>query len=692
MESIGEKNVNGPTDPIIPIDFSPSEDKRESLSFRLRWIHLFLALFLTVSGITVWFILTAKSVFIEIDPITANIQIEGGLAIKMGQRYLVREGVYDLTLNNEGYHDLSTSLFVTEQPSQTHPIQLRKLPGLVTIEVLGLEGSRVQIDSVDIGVTPLIEATIEAGEHQLIVTRDRYLATSELIVIEGRSIKERFEVELLPAWATVSLTSEPSGADVLVDGVTVGITPINAEILQGEKVITVKLSGHKAWQDKFVIEAGKDLVVPGISLEAADGLVFIRSNPNDAGVTIAGEFRGQTPLEVALTPGERHEVTLFKAGYAPASRSIQTAPDEEAELNIDLEPIMASVKVVATPEDAELYVNNEYRGLANQTIDLMAVSQLIEIRKEGFVPYTTEFTARPGLDQAIQVSLKSLEQERLDQIKPVITTVAGQTLKLFYPGTFTMGASRREAGRRPNEALRNIDLVKPFYFSVFEVTNGEFKKFNADHSSGTFRSLALGLDSQPVSQVTWQDAALYSNWLSEQEGLPLFYQVANDEVIGFDPESTGYRLPTEAEWAWIARTDGSDSVLRFTWGNQLPPAENTGNFADISAQAYLGDILFNYNDGFIGSAPVGDFAANYHGVYDIEGNVAEWVHDIYGSVGRLGGATEIDPLGLESGQYHTVRGSSWSHGSITELRLSFRDFGDEPRDDLGFRVARYLGE
>lgn len=692
MESIGEKNVNGPTDPIIPIDFSPSEDKRKSLSFRLRWIHLFLALFLTVSGITVWFILTAKSVFIEIDPITANIQIEGGLAIKMGQRYLVREGVYDLTLNNEGYHDLSTSLFVTEQQSQTHPIQLRKLPGLVTIEVLGLEGSRVQIDSVDIGVTPLIEATIEAGEHQLIVTRDRYLATSELIVIEGRSIKERFEVELLPAWATVSLTSEPSGADVLVDGVTVGITPINAEILQGEKVITVKLSGHKAWQDKFVIEAGKDLVVPGISLEAADGLVFIRSNPNDAGVTIAGEFRGQTPLEVALTPGERHEVTLFKAGYAPASRSIQTAPDEEAELNIDLEPIMASVKVVATPEDAELYVNNEYRGLANQTIDLMAVSQLIEIRKEGFVPYTTEFTARPGLDQAIQVSLKSLEQERLDQIKPVITTVAGQTLKLFYPGTFTMGASRREAGRRPNEALRNIDLVKPFYFSVFEVTNGEFKKFNADHSSGTFQSLALGLDSQPVSQVTWQDAALYSNWLSEQEGLPLFYQVANDEVIGFDPESTGYRLPTEAEWAWIARTDGSDSVLRFTWGNQLPPAENAGNFADISAQAYLGDILFNYNDGFIGSAPVGDFAANYHGVYDIEGNVAEWVHDIYGSVGSLGGATEIDPLGLESGQYHTVRGSSWSHGSITELRLSFRDFADEPRDDLGFRVARYLGE
>jgi len=692
MEIIDENKVSGPADPIIPIDFSPSDGKRKKLSFRLRWIHLFLILFLAVSGTTVWFIVTAKSVFIELEPITASIQIEGGLAVKMGQRYLVREGVYELALSNEGYHDLSTSLFVTEEQSQTHPIQLQKLPGLVTIEVLGLEGSRVQVDSVDIGVTPLIDAQIEAGEHELVVTRDRYLSTTEQIVIEGRSIKERFEVELSPAWATVSITSLPPGADVLVDGAVVGTTPVNAEILQGERDITLKLTGHKAWQEEIVVEAGMDLVVPGVSLIPADGLVFIRSNPSDASVTIAGEFQGQTPLEVSLTPGERHEVTLFKAGYTSTSRNIQTSPDEEAELRIDLEPVMASVRVAASPEDAQLYVNGEYRGLANQTLDLMAVSQQIEIRKQGYVPYTTEFTSRPGLPQAIQVTLKSLEQERLEQIKPVITTIAGQTLKLFYPNAFTMGASRREAGRRPNETLRNIKLEKPFYLSLYEVTNGEYKKFKEDHSSGTFQSQALGLDAQPVSQVTWLDAALYCNWLSEQEGLPLFYEIVNDEVVGFNPDSIGYRLPTEAEWAWIARTDGSDSTSRFAWGDQLPPAEDAGNFADVTAQAYLGEILFNYSDGFLGSAPVGEFAANYHGIFDIAGNVSEWVHDNYGSVGSLGGATELDPLGPATGQFHTIRGSSWAHGSITELRSSFRDFGDEARDDLGFRVGRYLGD
>ncbi|MFN3162303.1 MAG: formylglycine-generating enzyme family protein [Pseudohongiellaceae bacterium] len=83
------------------------------------------------------------------------------------------------------------------------------------------------------------------------------------------------------------------------------------------------------------------------------------------------------------------------------------------------------------------------------------------------------------------------------------------------------------------------------------------------------------------------------------------------------------------------------------------------------------------------------FTANYHGIYDLAGNAAEWVHDYYGSVGAFGGV-EIDPLGPQSGEFHTIRGSSWAHGAITEMRLSFRDFGAEARDDVGFRIARYL--
>ena len=686
-----KNNLNGATDPIIPIDFTPNSENRQAFSYQFRWIHLVIAMFLLGSSTAGFFVLTAKSVFIEVDPITAVVELGGGINFQLGQRYLIRSGSYELTLSNEGYHDTTTRLLVSEEQAQTHPFEMRKLPGVVSFSTAELAEARVRIDGVDLGLTPLIDIPIEAGEHQLSISKDRYLDFGEAITIEGRSVPQSFDATLEPAWATVSLSTSPVGAEVLVDGEVIGITPINAEILQGQRDFLLKLAGHKAWQEEFDVLAGQDFVIPSVELIPADGLVFIRSNPTAASVTIGGEFKGLTPLEVALPPSTNHELTFLKNGYHSNKVTIQTRADEERDLNIELEPELASVSVVVQPENAELYVNGEYRGIANQTLELLAASQQIEIRKAGYVPFTTEFTGRPGLPQVIRHTLKSLEQSRQEQIKPLITSAVGQTLKLFYPGAFTMGASRREAGRRPNESLRDIKLERPFYLGLQEVSNAQLRQFNADHSSGTVQGLTLDNEAQPAVRVSWNQAALFCNWLSEQESLPVYYQVSGEEVVGFNPDSVGYRLPTEAEWAWVARTDGSGNQLKYSWGEQLPPAENSGNFADISSQSYLGEILFNYDDGYLGTAPVGSFDPNQYGVYDMAGNAAEWVHDFYGSVGAIGGV-EVDPRGASEGQFHTIRGSSWAHGVVTELRLSFRDFGEEVRDDVGFRVARYLEE
>lgn len=680
--------VNGPADPIVPIDFTPHDEKGPRVTFKPKPVHFVVGIFLIISGIAGWFVLTARSVFVEVNPITAQIEISGGLHVRLGQRYLIRTGSYAIRLSNEGYHDTVTQLLVNTEQSQTIPFEMRRLPGKVSIATMDLSGARVQIDGVDVGLTPLIEIPVEPGEHQMTISLDRYLDFGQTIDIEGRQVEQSYQASLEPAWAVVGLSTTPPGADVLLDGEVIGITPVNAEILQGRRDLTLKLAGHKAWQEDFDIIAGEDFKVPLVELEPADGLVFIRSNPSAASVTIGGEFKGLTPLEVALPPGQNHELSFFKSGYYSSRTSIRTEPNQERELNVSLDPELASVSVIAQPEDAELYVNGEFRGLANQTLELMAASQQIEIRKDGFVPYTAEFTSRPGLDQAIRVTLKSLEQARLEQIRPVITTAAGQELKLFYPGAFTMGASRREAGRRPNENLRDIQLERAFYIGFNEVSNAEFRQFSADHSSGTVSGVTLNNESQPVVQVSWAQAAAYCNWLSEQEGLPLFYEIDGEDIIGFNPEATGYRLPTEAEWAWVARTDGTGNTLKYPWGDQLPPPENAGNFADITAQNYLGEIMFNYNDNYFATAPVASFAPNHYAIYDMAGNVSEWVHDYYGAVGTVG--VEVDPLGPELGQFHTIRGSSWAHGAVTEMRLSFRDFGEEPRDDVGFRIARYL--
>ncbi|HAC88186.1 MAG TPA: hypothetical protein DCF95_09605, partial [Gammaproteobacteria bacterium] len=421
---------------------------------------------------------------------------------------------------------------------------MRKLPGIISIASDITDGARVQIDGVDIGLTPLNGVLVESGDHQMTISKERYLDYRETISVEGRSVVQRYQASLEPAWATVSLSTVPAGADVLVDGEIFGTTPVNAEILQGRRDLTLKLSGHKAWQDDFDVIAGEDFTIPPVQLEPADGLVFIRSNPSAASLTIGGDFKGLTPLEVALAPGQNHELTFFKNGYHSKKTTIRTQPNQERELNLELDPVLASVSVIAEPVDAELYVNGEFRGLANQSIELMAASQQIEIRKAGYVPYTAEFTSRPGLDQIIRVTLKSLEQARQEQIKPVIATAAGQSLKLFYPSAFTMGASRREAGRRPNENLRDIQLERAFYISYREVSNSEYRLFDSEHSSGIVSGVTLDNEAQPVVRVSWNQGALYCNWLSGQEALPPFYQVnEQDEVVGFNPQSSGYRLP-----------------------------------------------------------------------------------------------------------------------------------------------------
>lgn len=107
MENIDDNKVNGSTDPIIPIDFTPADDKGPRVTFRFKWIHLIVGVFLILSGTTGWFVLTARSVLVEVDPITAEIEIADGFSFRMGRRYLIRSGAYRLTLRNEGYHDRS---------------------------------------------------------------------------------------------------------------------------------------------------------------------------------------------------------------------------------------------------------------------------------------------------------------------------------------------------------------------------------------------------------------------------------------------------------------------------------------------------------------------------------------------------------------------------------------------------------
>jgi len=389
-----------------------------------------------------------------------------------------------------------------------------------------------------------------------------------------------------------------------------------------------------------------------------------------------------------LSPGIDYEIGLTKAGYGATSRKVRLEAAASEEINVDLTARTGEVMVNVLPGDATVYVDGRARGTGNITLNLSSAPHRLEVRRDGYATFAREVTPRPGYPQTIQARLLSDAEVQARSTANSMTTSQGQDLRRVEPGEFTMGSLRSEQGRRANEVIVPVTITKPYYISVREVTNREFRRFRPNHDSGGAVHVSLAGDLNPVANVSWEDAVEYLNWLSAQEGLTPAYMKVFERWQPVQPTPNGYRLPTEAEWVWAVRYQGRPNATTFPWGGRLPPRRDSGNYAGQSARALVPSILPGWDDGYASTAPVGTFPANALGIFDGGGNVAEWVQDYY-SV-PTPGQTEavVDPQGPDRGSNRVIRGSSWRHAGIMELRLAYRDFGNRGRPDVGFRIAR----
>jgi len=649
-----------------------------------RWV-LLASLLIFVAIMT--FLLSARSLQVSVQAeAPATITLSGGLYLPFGDRYLLHAGDYQVNVSAAGYHPLNSDITVTDEDSQVIRFVLRPLPGRLSVSTRP-DGAKIYIDGELIGNTPLEDEPVQAGQHRLRMQLTRYLPVEQDLLVQGRNIQQQLMVPLEPAWAEVTIDSQPQGARILVDGEVVGDTPAMVEILQGEHQLILQKEAYSDWQQELVITPGENLDLERVTLRPAAGTMRLVSIPGHANVTVDGEFRGQTPLTLEVSPARKHTLAVFKPGYRRYTGSLELAAGTSDRRQVTLVAKRGEVRFNIEPQEAVLTINGEPRGPGSRTLELLAAEQVIEVSLEGYASVRQRVTPRPGLKQAVNITLQTESEARLSRLKPELTTSLGQTLLLFTPGDFTMGASRREPGRRANEVLHPVSLTRMFYLQTTEVTNAEFRLFQVSHSSGNIESKSLNREHQPVTQVSWQQAAQFCNWLSEKEGLAPFYKQDKGIVTGYKRATTGYRLPTEAEWAWAARVN-DETVLKFPWGDSFPPTEVVENYADKGSAHVTGRILNSYKDGYVVSANVASFPPSKKGLYDMGGNVAEWVHDVY-VIPNADGDIQVDPTGPQAGDNYVIRGASWAHSKIADLRLSFRDYGQAGRDDLGFRIARY---
>jgi formylglycine-generating enzyme required for sulfatase activity len=244
------------------------------------------------------------------------------------------------------------------------------------------------------------------------------------------------------------------------------------------------------------------------------------------------------------------------------------------------------------------------------------------------------------------------------------------------PGSFMMGSAVDASEHRPNELRHRVEITRPFALKTTEVTEREWRLAMGELP---WPPETCGADC-PVTNMSWAGAAQYCNALSRMAGLAPCY----DERLNFaGPGCRGYRLPTEAEWEYAARagaeTELSSGPLTEPGCSPLDPnVDVVGWYCGNSMGAQM-------------ARPVGTKAPNPWGVFDMHGNVNEWVNDWYDPGYGAQGEHAIDPLGPASGEFRTSRGGSWvDEGRF--MRASFRT--DRPADssvrNLGFRPAMWL--
>ena len=280
--------------------------------------------------------------------------------------------------------------------------------------------------------------------------------------------------------------------------------------------------------------------------------------------------------------------------------------------------------------------------------------------------------------------------------------VSGRTGMVAIPtGSFTMGGCFLEG--EEDESPTRVVHVDAFRMDRHEITKSKWDEVRAWAVTNGYSDLATGKGKaadQPVHTVNWYDCVKWCNARSQQEGLTPCYTV-RDAVYKTGTaapdcnwSAAGYRLPTEAEWEKAAR--GGESGRRFPWNDSDTIEHSRANYRssfscnyDTSQTSQFHPI---HGSGTVPhTSPVGSFAANGYGLYDMAGNVYEWCWDWYSS-NYYATAPANNPHGPPSGEIRVFRGGCWN-STADQCRVSHRAGYATPGNSgfgLSFRTVRHI--
>ena len=361
--------------------------------------------------------------------------------------------------------------------------------------------------------------------------------------------------------------------------------------------------------------------------------LHVTTEPGEAVIYLDGQRKGRAPQTFQMIPAGKHRLEARK-GYMVAKQEVPLARDDLKRVHLKLEHEKGDLRLFSQPSGALLSVDGkQYNATPVRIKGLKAGTHQVVLSKtqgRDYYEYKGELLIKPGSNRRTLQLVKS-------QIPQRITDRLGMKFVRIPAGSFMMGSNNGDSDEHPQH---RVSISKPFYLQTTEVTQGQWRSVMGNNPSG-FKG-----DDLPVERVSWNAVQEFIVKLNAKEG------------------GNKYRLPTESEWEYAAR---AGSTTAYCFGDD---------------EGRLGDYAWYDKNSGSKTHPVGQKKPNSWGLYDLHGNVWEWVQDWYGDYSS---GSSTDPSGASSGSYRVIRGGSWyltARGCRSAFRLRVRSGRHEQRPGL----------
>jgi formylglycine-generating enzyme required for sulfatase activity len=509
---------------------------------------------------------------INTEPVGADVYINDQPAGKTPYQNELPIGKYTWRVSKEMY---TTDAGVAELTSALgkSKIDLKLKPnfGKLSITSIPESGATVTLNGMPTGkTTPCVLEPLAAGEHTIGIALEWYETTTRNVTLAVGQTLP-LTVEMNPTFVEIAIKTD-SIADIYINNQLKSKGTWKGRLNPGVYTFEAKLEGHIPATQKQTVAKGIPVSL-FLKPTPKTGTLKVVSNPFDASISLNGKEYGMTPNTIKNLLVGIYTLNIKKKGYGTIVKTVTINENTTTEVNETL-PTGKEITIASTPDGAKLMVDGVSAGITPYTTTLSFGNHSVKL-----------VNGKKVVEESILVNQGDITRFEFNMVEISNYTENAFNLNLemipVQGGTFAMESKNGETV-----------TVGDFFIGKFEVTQAQWRAVMGSNPSNF-----NGCDKCPVERVNFNDVQYFINKLNEN----------SDKT---------YRLPTEAEWEYAAHGGVSTKGYKYSGSNSID-----------EVSWYIGNSKKKTH-------PVGSKKPNELGIYDMSGNVEEWVSDMYGGRSR----------------------------------------------------------